>query len=385
MTHIPPSVDAPPSGHTVLIVDDDDAVARTMTRIVARLGHEAVTAPSGEDALVIVAEREIDVVISDMKMPGLDGIELLRELHARDLDLPVVFLTGNPSIDSAAHAVEHGAFRYLTKPVDPTVLGRAITDAAGARSLARSRDPLGARATLETSFRAALEGMWTAFQPIVSIETRCGIGHEALLRSREPTLPHPGAVIDAAERLGAIHVLGRRTRALTAAAIAHHDEPATYFVNVHPADLADPDLFDPAAPLSRHARRIVIEITERSTLEGVGDLPRRIAELRAMGFRIAVDDLGAGYAGLSYFASLRPDVVKIDMSLVRRVHTDAVKKEVVRSVAALSRSLGIEVVGEGVETQAERDTLVELGCTYLQGYWFARPAPPLPIATWDPP
>lgn len=203
------------------------------------------------------------------------------------------------------------------------------------------------------------------------------------MRSREPSLPHPGAVIDAAEKLGAVHLLGRTTRALTAEAISREPGPATYFVNVHPADLADADLYDRAAPLTKHARRVVIEITERSTLEGVGDLGRRVGELRALGFRVAVDDLGAGYAGLSYFASLQPDVVKIDMSLVRnpRRASEAARGPVDGDPLPRARD---RVVGEGVETVAERDTLVRLGCTHLQGFLFGRPAPPFPTARWDP-
>lgn len=370
------------AAHIILIVDDDESVAHATARALASFGHQTITALSGEHALRVVCDREIDVVISDLEMPGIDGIELLRRLRARDLDLPVVFLTGVPSVDSAAKAVEYGAFRYLTKPVALDALGNAVHDAGRARALTRARDPLGIRAQLERSFRAALDGMWMAFQPILAADPRQTIGYEALLRSREPSLPHPGAVIDAAEKLGAIHVLGRTTRALTADAISRGTGTATYFVNVHPADLADADLFDPQAPLSRHARRVVIEITERSTLEGVGELGRRIADLRQMGFRIAVDDLGAGYAGLSYFAIVQPEVIKIDMSLVRGIDVDSVKQRVVLSMATLARSLGIEVVAEGIETTAERDSLVRLGCTHVQGFLFARPAPPFPGASW---
>ena len=83
------------------------------------------------------------------------------------------------------------------------------------------------------------------------------------------------------------------------------------FLNLHPADLKDPSLFSLAAPLAKMADRVVLEITERSSLEKMSDLRERIADLRRMGFRIAVDDLGAGYSGLTTFAQLEPEVVKL--------------------------------------------------------------------------
>jgi len=92
-----------------------------------------------------------------------------------------------------------------------------------------------------------------------------------------------------------------------------------------------------------------------------------------MGYRIAVDDLGAGYAGLTSFAQLEPHIVKLDMSLVRNVHEAPTKRKLIQSIVALCRDLGIEPVGEGVETAAERDVLEQLGCTLLQGYLFGKP------------
>jgi EAL domain-containing protein (putative c-di-GMP-specific phosphodiesterase class I) len=152
------------------------------------------------------------------------------------------------------------------------------------------------------------------------------------------------------------------------------------FVNLHPQDLNDADLFTATAPLSRIANRIVLEITERASLEDIKDVRDRIGELRKLGFRIAVDDLGAGYAGLTTFAHLQPDFAKLDMSLVRNVDRDDTKQRVVRTMARLCSELGVLVVTEGVETPAERDMLVELGCDLLQGYFFAKPGPPFPTA-----
>jgi EAL domain-containing protein (putative c-di-GMP-specific phosphodiesterase class I) len=148
------------------------------------------------------------------------------------------------------------------------------------------------------------------------------------------------------------------------------------FVNLHPIELLDESLLSGDGALSTFAPRVVLEITERASLSGIGDLRERTRRLRQMGFRLAVDDLGAGYAGLSSFASLEPEVVKIDMSLVRDVGLSATKQRLIASMASACKDLGITVLAEGVETTEERDAVVLAGCDQLQGYLFARPQPP---------
>jgi EAL domain-containing protein (putative c-di-GMP-specific phosphodiesterase class I) len=138
----------------------------------------------------------------------------------------------------------------------------------------------------------------------------------------------------------------------------------------------------PETPLAQIANQVVLEITERTSLDKVPDVRARIASLRALGYRIAVDDLGAGYAGLTSFALLEPDFVKLDMSLVRGVDSNTTKQKVIRSMTMLCREMGMLVVAEGVETPEECRTLVELDCDLLQGFLFAKPGKPFPEAKW---
>ena len=144
-------------------------------------------------------------------------------------------------------------------------------------------------------------------------------------------------------------------------------------MNLHARDLADESLTSPDSPLSKIAHRVVLEITERASLNEVRDVRPKIAELRAMGYRIAIDDLGAGYAGLGSFTVLEPEVVKIDMALVRDVDKHPMKKRLIGSIASFCRDMGMLVVGEGVETEEERQALLEVGCGLLQGYLIGRP------------
>jgi EAL domain-containing protein (putative c-di-GMP-specific phosphodiesterase class I) len=117
----------------------------------------------------------------------------------------------------------------------------------------------------------------------------------------------------------------------------------------------------------------VLELTERSSFEHVPNLRARVSLLRRLGYRLAVDDLGAGYAGLNSFAALNPHVVKLDMTLVRGADSEPVKQRVIGSMASLCREFGIMVVAEGIETPAERDIVVSLGCDLIQGFLLGRP------------
>ena len=230
---------------------------------------------------------------------------------------------------------------------------------------------------LELALDRCIAGIAMHYQPIVRTGSHARFGYEALLRSSDRSLPHPGAILDAAERLERVQSLGRAVRAQVAKTIA--DAPVArglVFVNLHLQDLFDRQLVSPFSPLSRVASRIVLEITERTSLDGQIDLRYRVSELRELGFRIAIDDLGGGHARMGTFTPLDTDFVKLDMSLVRDLDKHPMKQRLVRSVIELCREQGTEVIAEGIETVDEERVLVELGCDLLQGYLFARPAPP---------
>src|SRR5207249_3176222 len=126
------------------------------------------------------------------------------------------------------------------------------------------------------------------------------------------------------------------------------------YVNLHPRDLDDRALYAASEPLSKVASRCILEVSERASLDLVKDARARISDLRAMGYRIAMDDLGAGHAGLATFAHLEPDVVKLDMALVRGADKEPLRRKLIRSISDLCKELKMLVITEGVETVAER-------------------------------
>ncbi|MET0384616.1 MAG: EAL domain-containing protein, partial [Polyangiales bacterium] len=298
-----------------------------------------------------------------------------------------LIIAGTPTTESAIRAVRYRATEYLTKPIEPDSFLEAVRRALGMYRLAVLRrealaigqhsNPDGTEArALSDRFDRALSALYMVYQPIVSWSRRAPFGYEALVRSGEGSLPHPGAIFEAAEQLGRTSELGRRIRSQCGAPLAMADQDIVLFVNLHSRDLLDDALYDPRAALTPWATRTVLELTERAAIDGISDIVPRIAHLRRLGYRIAVDDIGAGYSGLNSFATVQPDFVKLDITLVRGLHNDPVRRRLVRLLAELCSDLGIFVVAEGVETASERDALIELGVDLLQGYLFARPAAP---------
>jgi EAL domain-containing protein (putative c-di-GMP-specific phosphodiesterase class I) len=377
----------------VLVVDDEEALLRLIGRMLTTAGYEVATAADGGRAAELLTGATFDAVLSDIDMPKMNGIQLLQAVRQRDLDVPVVLMTGNPDVKTAVQAVAHGALQYLIKPVNMEELGAAVARAVRLNKMAKlKRDALalvsegglgvGDRLALEASFERALDTLWIAYQPIVRVVDRSLFGYEGLLRSEEKALPHPGAILDAAERLGRLDDLGRKIRAAACTPVPAAPPEAVFFINLHARDLMDADLLSGKSPLSAIANRVVLEITERASLDEVKDVRGTIAALRKMGFRIAIDDLGAGYAGLTSFATLEPEFAKLDMSLVRDVDRSPTKEKLIRSMTLLCKELGIMVVAEGVETAQEREALVALGCDLLQGYLHAKPGKPFPNFVW---
>jgi EAL domain-containing protein (putative c-di-GMP-specific phosphodiesterase class I)/CheY-like chemotaxis protein len=370
----------------VLVVDDDPTLRRVCARVLGSEGWEVVVVDGGKAAIACVCAQTqpFDCVVSDIHMPEIDGFALIDAIRRHDDDLPVLLMTGDPSLDGAVRAIDSGAVSYLSKPFDHETLAAGVARAARRHGVARMRR----RATSNTGtvlhdlhdlhettarFDNALATSWMAFQPIVDVSRSRTFAYEALVRTDEESMRRPDVLIAAAERLGRIHDLGRTVRAAVARAAGGVPDEVLLFVNVHGLELTDEDLFGDSCALASIAPRVVLEITERIGLDAVAG-PARVAMLRKRGYRVAVDDLGAGYAALGALATLEPEIVKLDMSLIRDVDRHPTKRRVVGAIATLCRELGSRVVAEGVETEAELRAVREAGIELVQGYLLARPS-----------
>jgi EAL domain-containing protein (putative c-di-GMP-specific phosphodiesterase class I) len=364
---------APSERPTVLFVDDDVDLTKTLALTLRRERFRVLTANSGADALEVLSRRPIDVVVSDDQMPAMTGSELLARVRASWPSVVRILLTGQTDIRRAASAVnDANVFRFLLKPCDPGFLVSTLEAA-----FAASPPPVACKEDEQRQFDDALSQMWLAHQPIYD---RAGdvAGFELLLRSASTSFRGPEPLLAMASALQRTAEL-ERSFSRRALVIAEVLAERLVFINVDPPALARDDLFTPLVP---HAHHIVLEITERDERGDPLQLARRIRALKGLGFKVAVDDLGSGYAGLNAVVDLAPDIVKLDMKLIRDVHQSFVKQRLIRSVCEAAHDLSIKVVAEGIERLEELDATFDAGCHYFQGYLLGRPAREPARATW---
>ncbi|WP_169164557.1 sensor domain-containing phosphodiesterase [Cellulomonas taurus] len=210
-----------------------------------------------------------------------------------------------------------------------------------------------------------------ALQPIVRLDTRATVAVEALARFDQRWFPNPSVAFAAAATAG--HGVDLELLAATAALSRLHDVPddAWLGINLSADALTDPRTIDLLLP---HGPRVGVEITEHAPVTDYGPLIEVTDRLKEGGVHVAVDDAGAGFASLKHVLQLRPTAIKLDIELVRDIDTDPVRQALVRSVEQFSGALAAWLVAEGVESETERKTLLDLGVTYGQGYLFGRPA-----------
>ncbi|MDE2447447.1 MAG: EAL domain-containing protein, partial [Gammaproteobacteria bacterium] len=213
-----------------------------------------------------------------------------------------------------------------------------------------------------------------ALQPIVRAGDSALVGYEALLRSKHPGFDSPLAMVSAAEAHGMLGRLADRVAERAAPILAAMPGNLSLFINAHPGELADADdVRRRFGRLGPWADRIVIEITERSDVLQVTNWHHVVEFLTGAGFRIAVDDVGAGYNSLAVLAELHPAFAKVDMTIVRNIDTDMRKQRLVELLSHVARATQAQLVVEGIETEAEAAVVTRLGADYLQGFLFGRP------------
>jgi diguanylate cyclase (GGDEF)-like protein/PAS domain S-box-containing protein len=363
------------------------------------LGHQA-----GDELLCAVAPRlaaavrDTDtvarfggdefVVLCDGVGSEEQALELARRLAA-ELDEPLQ-VGGAPVYISASFGVA-----YAGADSDAEGLMRDA-DAALYRAKARGRGrcelfdaPMRAQAMarleIETGLRVALgtDQLVLHYQPVVDLASGATLALEALMRWRHPVRGSvsPGEFIPVAEESGLIVPLGRWAlleACAQAAALGAEGPPVS--VNLSARQLAHPGIVEHVVEAldstGLPAGRLWLELTETALFEEA-DAPLPVLhELKALGVLLVLDDFGTGYSSLAYLQRFPLDALKIDRAFVAEMTEDSRAAALVEAIATMARSLGLTVVPEGIETEAQRDALLALGCRYGQGFLFGRPAPP---------
>ena len=223
------------------------------------------------------------------------------------------------------------------------------------------------------------EGLTPVFQPLVALATGQVSGYEALTRFKAPPKRFPDQWFNLAARVGLGAAL--EAHAIKKALDVPNRPPGTYLsLNLSPSTLRAPEV---QAVLPEDLTGLVIEVTEHELAADDATLAADLADARRRGARVAVDDAGAGYAGLQQLMRVAPDLIKLDRSLVQNIHEDPAKQALVDSFVRFGRRTGAQVVAEGIEIEEELRVLADLDVTYGQGYFLAKPGPPwVAVSPW---
>jgi EAL domain-containing protein (putative c-di-GMP-specific phosphodiesterase class I) len=257
--------------------------------------------------------------------------------------------------------------RLIYRAIDQA---RAMAEDYGRRIDARSRERL-----RDLIIRRQLTPV---YQPIVQLPSFEVRAYEALIRGPPGTdLASPAMLFNLAGRVNLVAELDRACCECAISKAVALPEGTLLFANVLPALINDPSFragIIEGSSTHLDPSRIVLEVNEGVAIRSYEVLTRGIAELRANGIRVAVDDLGAGHTNLDQVLRLRPDFLKLDISLIRGIDKNPMKQALIESVVSMGRAVGATVIAEGIEESEERDTVMSLGVPWAQGFLFARPA-----------
>ena len=383
-------------GLHVLVVDDNPNIVALLKRYLATVGVAAAQeAHDGSGALEQIDATPLDLVLCDLDMPGMDGIELLRHLAARQDPPAVILLSGQERsiLNTAVRLGRAHGLRVvgaLSKPFRLPPL-RALLEqaAAGADSLSRARlEPLSPEAVRAGIGRGAVE---LAFQPKVAAGSGTLAGVETFLRWRDTDgrLKHPAAVVPVAERSGLIHELTRvvvRRAMKQQAAWQAQGHRFTIAINVSMRDLERYDFPEFVVAAAEDAgielSSVLLEVTESQIMADVVRPLEVLSRLRLKGVGLSIDDYGTGASSMQQLKRIPFTELKIDREFVSGAPEDPEAQAMLSSSITLGKDLGLAIVAEGVETASEWDLVVSRGVDIVQGYFVARPMAAMAMTEW---
>jgi diguanylate cyclase (GGDEF)-like protein/PAS domain S-box-containing protein len=378
-------------GHTI-----GDELLQAIARRLEHVGSErAMAARLGGDEFVVM----LHALSTDPVAAMQSAMATARTL--REAILAPYQLNANPGISndsgilrySCSGSIGVALFGLQEEPL-VEVLKRADVAMYQAkqsgRNTIRSFDPAGqewlkANLALSNDLRSALsDGQLVLHYQLQIFADGRVAGAECLLRWQHPQrgMVSPAEFIGLAEESGAIVPIGEWVLQTACDTLARWErdeatQALTLSVNVSPRQFIEADFAPRLETLllqsGARAERLVLEITEGIALENTDQVIKKMLGLRRLGIQFSIDDFGTGYSSLSYLHALPLHEVKIDRAFVNDLTENAGSEAIVRAIIALGSSLQLQVVSEGVETQAQKDKLVAMGCTLLQGYWVARP------------
>ena len=229
----------------------------------------------------------------------------------------------------------------------------------------------------------------SVFQPIISLEGGDVFGWEALIRGPKNSAFHsPSELFNFAEKSGHLFSLEKQARELSIQSVNKIQPNQKLFLNVNPTVINDPSFSQGVTrkilkQYELSPQQIVFEITERTSIQNFDNFRKIIDHYRNQGYLIAVDDAGAGYSSLQAIAEIKPDFIKLDMSIVKGVDNDSVKRALLETFVTFTQKINCQLIAEGIETANELAVLTRLGVHYGQGFYISKPSYPKPEPSND--
>ncbi|MQX37573.1 EAL domain-containing protein [Roseospira navarrensis] len=380
-----------------LVVDDEAFMRTLITRILGGLGARDVRAcEDGQAALVVVGDG-VDVVLCDLNMPGMDGIEFLRHLAGMNYDGAVVLISGEDervlqTAKTLAQAHELRVLGAVAKPVTPAALGTLLKDATRPTTRrAGPRAPIDPVAVEELREAIASDQLTVFFQPKARVSDRVVVGVESLVRWRHPErgLVPPVAFVGVAEEAGLIDAM---TDVVFRQAVAQGGRwrarglDLKVAVNISVDSLGRYDLPDTLVGIAADAglppSQIMLEVTESRLMADIKSPLEVLTRLRMKGVGLSIDDFGTGHSSLEQLRRIPFTELKIDRAFVHGAARDKAARAILESNASLAQSLGMTTVAEGAEDQADVTLVAALGIDLIQGHFFAKPMPAEDFDDW---
>ncbi len=342
--------------------------------VVARLGGDEfailVTGPDAEEGAVWAAERVRRALSAPFVLDG-------RELALGASCGIAVSDAGDETADQLLRNADLAMYR-----------AKGRRDQSFVRFEAQMHDALLARMTAESDLRRAVSGgdLVLYYQPVVELSSGHVVGVEALVRWRhhERGIISPADFIDLAEETGLVGEIGRwalEDACKQGARWQQYAAPGGHFkvavnVSARQLDATLPrQVRDVLAATGMPGQALTLEMTESVLMARTDEVVELLRRMKTLGLKVAVDDFATGYSSLSYLSRFPVDILKIDKSFVQHLGNDSGKGELVHTIVRLGESLRLDTVAEGIETAVQRDALTAMGCTFGQGYLFARPLP----------
>lgn len=365
--------------HRLLAIDDEKGLLTVVEAIAQDAGYNVITTSDPTFFLQQARDWHPTLVLMDLQMPDVDGVELLRAMATDKLTAPIVLMSGVD--DKVLRTVgDLGTDLGLNMR---GVLGKPIRMETFRRTLEEHAAPSGPNRGDELSTAIMTGELVLHYQPVVRLATRELMAFEALVRWNHPHdgLIQPDFFIPLAEERGLIDDLTWTVLRLAVAQAAAWAESLSVpiAVNLSATNLNDEGFPDKLVALCREygvaPNQISLELTETATSRDARSLKAILSRIRLKGFRLAIDDFGIGYSSMMQLRSLPFSALKIDKSFVGDMLQSEDAGIIVDAILALAGAFRMDVIAEGIETEAQLAGLIKRGAVAGQGYLIARPAP----------